>query len=118
MRESPRHLMGILAHFVAASKNSAKQVVQCRDTLNDDDAEEEKEDINQAKGLANDVGNDEWKPREDANRLTLFTNFVTQPVRKVAVGGTNFNSKGRQDSGQGKGGPDHQTKETTEGLAG
>lgn len=54
--------MGILAHLVAASKNSAKQVVQCRDTLNDDDAEEEKEDINQAKGLANNVGNEEWKP--------------------------------------------------------
>eukprot|EP01083_Nonionella_stella_P026332 72415_1 len=109
--------MGILAHFVAASKNSAKQVIHCRDTFDDDDAEEEKEDINQAKGLTNNVGNEEWKPGEDANRLTLFTNFVTQPVRKVAVGGTNFNGKDRQNSGQGKGGPDHQIKETTEGLA-
>jgi hypothetical protein len=109
--------MGTLAHFVAASKNSAKQVIHRRDTLNDDDADEEKEDINQAKGLANNVGNGEWKPGEDANRLTLLTNFVTQPVRKVAVGSTNFNGKGRQDSGQGKSGPNHQIKETTEGLA-
>mmetsp|Transcript_12410 Transcript_12410/g.35516 ORF Transcript_12410/g.35516 Transcript_12410/m.35516 type:complete len:110 (-) Transcript_12410:606-935(-) len=109
--------MGTLAYFVAASKQGAQQVIHCRDALNDDDADKEKEGIYQAKGLANSVGNEEWKPGEDTNRLTLFTNFVTQPERKIAVGGNQFNDKGRQDSGQGKGGPDHQIKETTEGLA-
>ena len=109
--------MSILAYFMTAGENKTEKVVHSSNTLNDDDTCKEEEDIDQAKGLANNVGDEEWKPSEEAHGRALCANFVAQPVRQVAIGGTNLNGKGRQNSGQGKCGTDHQVKEPTEGLA-
>ena len=56
--------MSILAYFMTAGENKTEKVVHSSDTLNDDDTGKEEEDIDQAKGLANNVGDEEWKPRE------------------------------------------------------
>ena len=81
MREATGHLMSILAYFMTASENKTDKIIHSSDTLDDDDTDKEEEDIDQAKGMANNVGDEEWKPREEAHGLALCANSVAQPIR-------------------------------------